>query len=690
MYVRFADPVRRSNSLGDATELISRIYVINLDRQPKRWHRVRKELRRLRTADGVAFDRLARRHSATDARHLPSELDEDCLIPEYTLADQLTVDPNPLLPIDAKARSHVIEMTREEIAVARSHIDVWRRIAGGDSNFTLVLEDDVYFAFGFARSLDIAWQQQSVRMQDEADLIYLSYLDVNEYDRRRWTRSAIEKAQVGLWYGSGYVLSKKGARRLLDLLPVRGPVDLWLNLQFENLNVVRTNRSIIEQRPDVSSSNSYSVMPVLTRLGVFNYDNPQIFRPPDLAGPIFCLGDPNTGLTSLATALAIIGYTCCSDVENLPESEAVRLRQGAEGLRFDAFVNVGDISEDSLVGLQQSYPCALFIHTSKESVIAGIDPEHWLHLPADRDDKWAALSEFLAIDYPSHAYPRFAELGQRSVVSRIAVEQPASTVLEHDESPWIIDSHGWNGICIVDESRTRSGMTSCSTMAWSSGHALPEGWAARDDTFPSNVALFDPLGVTCSASGDLELTLDKVSSPVREFRSAAIAAIRPTRYGRFAAEIRPSNTPGVITGFFLHRNAPRQEIDIEFMGDDPTSMLVNVYFNPGCEGTKLEYGYRGTPTRVDLGFDASKSFHYYEIEWAENSIRWIVDWKTVHERVQWDPTPIPDLPLELNINVWSSRSTELAGELDETSLPATTSIRSIEFASHVDEKLSNS
>jgi beta-glucanase (GH16 family) len=79
--------------------------------------------------------------------------------------------------------------------------------------------------------------------------------------------------------------------------------------------------------------------------------------------------------------------------------------------------------------------------------------------------------------------------------------------------------------------------------------------------------------------------------------------------------------PGLISGVFLHRNGPRQEIDIEFLGKDTTTMLVNVYYNPGPDGTRLEYGYRGTPTQFSLGFEAAEEFHRYEIEWHREAIR---------------------------------------------------------------------
>jgi hypothetical protein len=50
----------------------------------------------------------------------------------------------------------------------------------------------------------------------------------------------------------------------------------------------------------------------------------------------------------------------------------------------------------------------------------------------------------------------------------------------------------------------------------------------------------------------------------------------------------------------------------------------------------------------------------------------------VHERVLWNPTPIPDQPFEFNVNLWSSESAEFAGPLDKQALPAAMEIASVE------------
>ena len=102
-----------------------------------------------------------------------------------------------------------------------------------------------------------------------------------------------------------------------------------------------------------------------------------------------------------------------------------------------------------------------------------------------------------------------------------------------------------------------------------------------------------------------------------------------------------------------------------------------MFYNPGVEGAKFDYGYRGTPTAVPLGFDASKGAHRFTIEWDPFEIRWFVDGELVHRRTAWNPTPIPDLPMTLHANTWPTRSSELAGRLARRSLPASAIVRSI-------------
>lgn len=196
------------------------------------------------------------------------------------------------------------------------------------------------------------------------------------------------------------------------------------------------------------------------------------------------------------------------------------------------------------------------------------------------------------------------------------------------------------------------------------------------ETFPGNLASFAREHLRYGDDG-AQLVIDAAEGGVRPYRSGAFASVRSFTYGRFEADIRAAPGSGLVTGFFLHRDTPRQEIDIEFAGADSGRMLVNVYFNPGDDGTAMGYGYRGSPCRIDLGFDATADFHRYAIDWRQDRVAWLVDGKVVHERVSWDPTPIPHLSMRLHANLWAPRSDELAGRIDEGTLPAAAAFRNV-------------
>jgi beta-glucanase (GH16 family) len=202
-------------------------------------------------------------------------------------------------------------------------------------------------------------------------------------------------------------------------------------------------------------------------------------------------------------------------------------------------------------------------------------------------------------------------------------------------------------------------------------------WLLRNDTFPGNLGLFRPANVSAQSGGGLSLAVRQESLGVRNFSAAAISSQGSFLFGRFEANLQATNVAGLVTGFFLHRSSPRQEIDIEITGNRPTRLVVNVFYNPGVEGARFDYGYRGTPTAIPLGFDASTASHRFAIEWDPCEIRWFVDGELVQRRAEWNPTPIPHLPMTLHVNTWPTRSRELAGRLAVRALPATAVVRKI-------------
>ena len=159
---------------------IEKVYVINLDREPSRWSKVQQELRRILDSSGEELLNLTERYVAVDANAFLEDPPKDADIdPFYTLGDQLFVEPQPLVFPTKFELNAPIRMSRAEIAVARSHINVWRKVAASNHAFVFILEDDVWFHNGFAKHLDQVWDEVvgACDKKGKFDVLYLSYIE---------------------------------------------------------------------------------------------------------------------------------------------------------------------------------------------------------------------------------------------------------------------------------------------------------------------------------------------------------------------------------------------------------------------------------------------------------------------------------------------------------------------------------
>jgi hypothetical protein len=518
-------------------------------------------------------------------------------------------------------------------------------------------------------------------------MLYLSYTEVDGGAPKTLLSPSVFRAVRGLWCLSGYVLSRDGARKLLERLPCRGPIDLWVNHQFSTLDVRATRQSLIGQRLDRESSNSYSILPTLGRMGVLDSEGESLFQVRPRQRPVFAFGRAGSGLSSLAMALSMLGYRCCSDLQDLPEHERSQLLAGGADRVFDAYVNIGSL-EGSAAALRERHPGARFIIAARESALdgggtrlpQGLTSGDVAFLPADAPDKWKVICEHLECAPPICSFPEIADLGQWPLQDPAELPNPTRAALREprrDPSPWVVEGYpGWKGIRACPDNGTTSSKARLSFRDRLEVLDL-DRWLPRDDTFPGNLGIFCPANVDCRAGVGAVLSVRSEPLGVRNYSAAALSSRNRFRFGRFEATVQASKVPGVITGFFLHRDSPRQEIDVEIVGKRPDRLLVNVFYNPGDEGATFDYGYRGSPSIIALGFDASESPHRFAIEWNPGSIRWLVDDQLIHERVNWNPTPIPRLPMTLHVNTWPSRSRELAGRLADRRLPTSAVVSSI-------------
>jgi hypothetical protein len=379
----------------------------------------------------------------------------------------------------------------------------------------------------------------------------------------------------------------------------------------------------------------------------------------------------------------MLGYRCCSDLQELPAPELERLLEGRSDRIFNAYVNIGSL-DAHVTELRRRYPKAKYILTAAKgissydgtvSVEDGLKDADTVVLESEAPNKWQVVCEHLRCPPPPCSFPALRDLGQRRIrEDTIETEQvPKCKTPRRDESPWIVAPRlWWQGIRCVPAA---DGMLRGGTFVRINDcleRLDTRSWLLRSDTFTDNLALFRPSNVDFRAGVGAALSVRKAPLGVRDYSAASMSSRDQYLFGRFEATIQASNVPGVVTGFFLHRNSPRQEIDIEIAGNRPDRLVVNVFYNPGGEGAQFDYGYRGAPSYIELGFDASRASHRFAIEWSPNEILWWVNDHLVHRRVIWDPTPIPHLPMSLHVNSWPTRSTQLAGRLNDRRLPAIT------------------
>lgn len=692
---RFLLSPQRSRSFTKTR--IGHVYVINLNRETVRWADVSRELNHIVSGSGENLKNQSTRFSAIDAREIQEDiLDHKHVYPFYTLADQLYVEPQPSVLPDEFELYRPIKMSLSEIAVAQSHLRVCQLIAEGPHAYTLVLEDDVYFERGFGTLLDTAWAEMSNLDQTEPqfDILYLSYKEVKNGARKTYLSTNVFRPERGLWYFSGYVLSKKGAIKLLELLPCRGPIDLWINHLFNKLDVRAVRKSIIGQRNDLNSSNSYSILPSLTKIGVIDSEGAALFHERPRSQPVFAFGPEGSGSSSLAMALSMLGYRCCSDLDKLPTYELDSLLAGSANRTFNAYVNVGCLVQH-ISTLRMNYPKAKFIFTTSEptcneahaySLPHSLEGAESVVLHSDEKRKWRVICEHLQCAPPVCPYPIIEDSGQDELLDEEAEVAPrcVEKILKHDASPWVIEPNSaWPGIRSRRIASQASGDEPRVMFHDSLECIDTERWLLRDDTFPGNLALFRPANITARTGSGVTLTVKEESLGVRELSAAAISSRQKFLYGRFEVSMQATRIPGLVTGFFLHRDTPRQEIDIEIVGNRSGHLLVNVFYNPGGDGAKFDYGYRGTPILIPLGFDAADALHTYAIEWSPSEIKWFVDGRLMHRRGVWDPTPIPHLPMTLHVNNWPTRSSELAGRLSRRGLPGVAFVESLTVDSTV-------
>lgn len=673
-------------TFGESENHIDRVFVINLDRQNRRWNLIQKELNRIKVQNKNTLLGFTERFSAIDARN--GSIQTTKINTSYKLEDQYFVDPNPELLNIIREKEIEIDLTKQEIAVALSHLSIWDKIISENIHSALILEDDIYFENKFTSKLNSLWKE-IVDSEIEFDIVYLSFKKVDYNPDIRRISSNLSIPNRGIWWLSGYILSNKGAKKLRDKLPITGPIDLWINHKFADLEVYTCNKSIISQKLFITSDNNYSILPILSQIGIKS--NKTFIDLDRLKGRnpvfIFDLSSNKTNLLKLKILLSLNSYRTHYMKSKRELDYIVNLIERKETLLFDAYIGFNPLIQ-MLPSLTRFYPNVIIIILSdgNESVpqACTIHVNKKIFCVDPKANITKEISKLLKIqNWNLDNYnPLEINTELNDEVIEISIHNK-SKYLEHDVIPWVLPIENITNYLPYDLNKYEisSSIKKIESRIDYFKEFDVSFWRILEDTFPSNQSKFtkENFRLSSELGSGFQLAITNTIQGDRKYSSSSIVSKKKYTHGSFEISMKPIKGEGIISAFFLHRIDPWQEIDIEFLGYDTTKILLNVYYNPGIVDTKYNYGVRGTPILIDLDFDASEDFHDYRIEWEYHEIRWYVDNKIIHVRKTWMPTPIPNLPMAVYVNAWITNSEELAGEFKANLLPKTSFIKYIKM-----------
>lgn len=156
---------------------------------------------------------------------------------------------------------------------------------------------------------------------------------------------------------------------------------------------------------------------------------------------------------------------------------------------------------------------------------------------------------------------------------------------------------------------------------WAAGQTSIMNWSANN--------------VTRDSDGSILFKLDRApAGSSRPFNGAEIQSIAQATTGTFAWTAQaPVMQSGAVFGLFTYKadwqKQPWVEFDFEFVGKDTTKVQLNIHMED-ASGRHISLDQaKGGPIIVDLGFDAAKGMHHYEVVVTDTNATFRIDGKVV-------------------------------------------------------------
>ena len=224
-------------------------YIIALEREHERLKTFRE------TSDVSKHFQVV---EAIDGRELTKE---NCPTDSYPIYDwryQLKVSPDPSL-LSLNKNPKVIASSIET-SICLSQAKAWKKFVqdGKSGDWAMFVESDTIFHNEFGHNFCEVWD--SIDLKD-THMLYLNYLPDEWGFSVKVYNDKVFRIKNGCWFMATYLLSWDGAKGLIDRFPIVGPLDTWIQHQYDFLRPLASRKFLSLQgngTVETQSSNVYS------------------------------------------------------------------------------------------------------------------------------------------------------------------------------------------------------------------------------------------------------------------------------------------------------------------------------------------------------------------------------------------------------------------------------------------------
>lgn len=133
-------------------------------------------------------------------------------------------------------KSKIVNINSSEIGCSLSHYTLWKRIVKNNIPITLVLEDD---AINIQDQFISTISKEMEYLPKDWDVFLLGFWIHTGSPCKKINDHIYKVKQFAQTHS--YLISLRGAKKLLNLLPIDMPVDTWMSSKSDRVNIYRHN-----------------------------------------------------------------------------------------------------------------------------------------------------------------------------------------------------------------------------------------------------------------------------------------------------------------------------------------------------------------------------------------------------------------------------------------------------------------